>query len=293
MKEFLSIQEFSKLSGIEASTLRYWDDIGLFPPIKRDPQNNYRYYSPMQIISVKFITVMSELSVSLKMISDIEHERNPEKIVNLIEQQEKRLNLEMKRLRECHSIIHTRREYINYGMHVVNGFTSVNGMMMDSSYSGTDSTNVGLDTISILHLNDEAYILGPPNNFKENEGFFEPFTNFCQQADEYRINLSFPIGGYHENFESFMARPSAPDYFISMDLTGNRIRKAGQYLVGFSRGFYGQFNNLPERMMAYIKENALKVTGPVIAVYLHDETCIDDPSQYVSQISVAVSSKKR
>ena len=289
MKGFLSIQEFSKLSGIEASTLRYWDDIGVFPPVKRNSQNFYRYYSLMQIISVKFITVMSELSVSLKMINDIEHERNPEKIVNLIEQQEKLLDMEMKRLQECHSIIHTRREYIYYGMRVVNGYTAVNGVRMDSSYTGTDGEKVNLHSIAILYRQEAAYILGPRNEFNEDENFYGPFTNFCQKANEYRINLCFPIGGYYDSIESFMEKPSKPDYFISMDPSGNRIRKAGKYLVGFSRGFYFEHDDLPERMMKYMKEKSLKVTGPVYAVCLHDETCIEDPSQYVSQVCVAVS----
>ena len=72
MKDFLSTQEFSKLSGIATSTLRYWDDIGLFSPRKRNPENNCRYYTPDQMIAVKFITVLSDLKIPLKIISDAE-----------------------------------------------------------------------------------------------------------------------------------------------------------------------------------------------------------------------------
>jgi effector-binding domain-containing protein len=49
--------------------------------------------------------------------------------------------------------------------------------------------------------------------------------------------------------------------------------------------------DLPERMNAYAEENALTVSGPVYTLYLHDEICIKDPSQYLVQICVAVSNQ--
>jgi len=68
MKNQLTIKEFSELSGIDASTLRYWDEIGLFSPAHRNTENNYRYYAPTQIIAINFITVLSRLNIPLKTI---------------------------------------------------------------------------------------------------------------------------------------------------------------------------------------------------------------------------------
>jgi len=104
MKDFFSVKEFSRLTGIEASTLRFWDDIGLFCPAKRDPENNYRYYSPPQLIAVNFITVFSRLDVPLKDINALSGGRTPEKIIQMIEQKERLLDMEMRRLRESYSV---------------------------------------------------------------------------------------------------------------------------------------------------------------------------------------------
>ncbi len=87
MKDSLSVNEFSKLSGIERTTLRYWDEIGLFSPARRDPDNNYRYYSPYQIISVNFVSVLSDFNIPLKTIATERDKRTPESIVSLIERQ--------------------------------------------------------------------------------------------------------------------------------------------------------------------------------------------------------------
>jgi len=268
MKPYMTIKEFSKFTGIETSTLRYWDDIGLFSPAIRNPDNNYRCYTPLQMIAVNFVTVMSDLNVPLKKISEIERERDPDKVIALIDQQEKILDMELSQLRERYSVIHTRRELINYG------------------------SKIDPSTIGVMYREDKAFVLGPKNDFSCGTGFYQPFADFCSKANEYRINLSYPIGGYHVSMDSYLKTPHQPDHFISMDPTGNVRRPAGDYLVGFKRGYYGEMGDLPMRLAAYAQENNLTFTGPVYIFYLHDEICIKDPDQYLAQACVAVSKNK-
>ena len=280
MKDLLTVNEFSQLSGIEKSTLRYWDEIGLFSPAKRDSDNNYRYYSPEQLIAVHFITVFSELNIPLKTISAVEKARTPETVFEFLKQQEKQMDMEMKRLRERYSIIHTRSELIWHGLRLNQRFRSVDEADQQASTG-----------IYVSPVDEYTYVIGPPNDFGEDDAFFRPFSRFCQQAEELRINLSFPIGGYHSSPESFFSSPGEPEHFFSMDPTGNRKVASGEYLKGFVRGFYGDLGDLPIRMAAYAEENGLVLSGPVYTVYLHDEICINDPSQYLTQVFVAVSQR--
>jgi len=268
MKGLLSIKEFSGLSGISTTTLRYWDNIGIFSPQKRNPANNYRYYTADQLISVKFLTVLSDLKVQLTTISDRVQERSPEIMMRLIEQQEGQLQKEMDELRLRYSIMFARRELIGYGMRA-------------------DEAE-----ISIMRRESKEYILGPRNEYKDGDTFLDPLIRFWQAANEYRIDLSLPIGGYHDNIESYIERTGKPDHFFSLDPTGNRKFSFGDYLVGFKRGYYGEMGDLPERMVTYAEVNSLVFTGPVYIIYLHDEICIKDPSQYLAQVCVAVSKQK-
>ena len=289
MKDFLSIQEFSEFSGIETSTLRYWDNIGLFSPVKRNKENNYRYYSPEQIIAVNFIKVMSSLNVPLKTIGEMQKERTPAKIVKFIGQQQKLLDMEMQRLRECYSIIHTRGELIQYGMRLENGFNTADGIGAIGGSQAEKEVWVDETGIFILYEEDKFLILGPQNEWVEGEGFYEPFKKFCNQSDKLRINLNFPVGGLHESIEMFLEKPECPSNFFTIDPMGNYKRPAGYYLTGFARGYYGDLKNLAERMKEYIKENSLKTSGPAFTMYLHDEVCIKDPDRYLAQLTVAVS----
>ncbi len=270
MKDFLSVNEFSKFSGIEKTTLRYWDEIGLFSPAKRDPNNNYRYYSPDQLIAVHFVTVLSELNIPLKSIDSMKNERNPKSVIQLIEHQEKLLDQEMRKLQERYSVIHERRASILEGIKAL------------KSESG----------IEVTYLEEMAGVLGPPNAFGDGEDFHDPFSRFCHLADELRINVNYQIGGFHETPDSFLEHPGQPDRFISYDPSGNYKRPAGNYLVAYSRGYYGQFGDLPEKIKAYTAENALALSGPAFTTYVFDEICLDDPSQYLVQVCVAASKRR-
>ncbi|MCL1974844.1 MAG: MerR family transcriptional regulator [Firmicutes bacterium] len=264
MNGYLTIQEFSKICGIEVSTLRYWDDLSLFSPIMRDPENNYRYYSLAQILALNFVTTLSDLEIPLKTISELRHERDPENFLRLLEKQEKVLDMELRRLRERSSIIHTRRELINYG------------------------TKVDENTISVLNRDMKEIILWPPNIYEKDDTFIEAMAHFIVKTNDLHINLSFPVGAYHANMASFLKGPTLPDRFFSIDPLGDHLRKEGKYLVGFARGYYGELGDLPERMADYAKKNELELTGPVYTMYLHDEICTNEPNDFLAQSCIAI-----
>ena len=269
MSDTLSIQEFSKISNIESSTLRYWDEIELFSPLTRNPENNYRHYSTAQLLALNFVTTLSTLDIPLKTIAELRDERDPEGFLEILEKLEKRMDMEMRDLRQRYSIIHARRELIQMGMRI------------DES------------EISIKRLEERSITIWPRNEYKEGDTFLEPLSTHINHTGEQHINLSFPVGGLHDNMESFIKAPGRPDNFISFDPIGVNTRKAGDYLVGYARGYYGELGDLPERMFKHANENNITITGPVYTMYLHEEISTADPSQYLAKCSVAVGKKRR
>ena len=264
MKDLYSVREFATITGVEASTLRYWDDIGLFSPVKRDPENNYRYYSLAQIIALNFVTVLSDINVPLKTIAILRNERDPENFLKILERRERELDMELRTLRLTSSIIHTREELIRFGL-------------------GVDDSR-----ISVEPREDRACILWPRNEYNEGDTIIEPLADFIKRSDEYHVNLAFPIGGYWDDFASFLKEPSRPDHFFSVDPVGKHIIKEGDYLIGYTRGYYAEMGDLPQRLASYVQENSVNVAGPVYVMYLHDEACTQDPSQYLAQFCAAV-----
>lgn len=65
-KNFLSIGEVSKYTGVSIDSLRYYERISLLTPSFVDPSSKYRYYSFDQIYLVYMISLCIELDIPLK-----------------------------------------------------------------------------------------------------------------------------------------------------------------------------------------------------------------------------------
>jgi len=267
--ELYSIKEFSKISGVNAATLRYWDEIGIFTPIKRDQYNNYRYYSIEQVLALNFVTTLSELGISLKTIAELRKERDPEELLKVLEVRERELDMELRELRLRSSIIHLRQQLIRAGLRV-------------------DETK-----ISMQHMEERAIKLWPPNEYAEGDSFVNPLSEFIKSASEHYVNLSFPVGGYWDSMEDFMSHPSKPQNFFSIDPVGVDKQQDGEYIVGYTRGYYAKMGDLPQRLYDYAQENSLITVGPVYTIYLNEEISTHDKSQYLAQSYVEVKKSRR
>jgi DNA-binding transcriptional MerR regulator/effector-binding domain-containing protein len=264
---FLSIKDFSAYTGIKQSTLRYFDDLGLFSPIERG-ENGYRYYSPQQIITINAINVLCDLDVPVKCITEIERDRSPEKILGLFQEKELELENTIRKLQRSHDVVRVLRRQIQHAL------------------------AVSEDQISVEYMEDTAIVLGPENDFSYQGYFYEAFLKFCTEAKQYRINLNFPIGGVFSDMAYFLEKSSEPQHFFSLDPSGLGEKAAGNYLVGYTRGYYGETGDLPERMRQYAEANDLEFAGPVYNIYLLDEISVKDYHQYLLQASVPVTPKK-
>ena len=63
-----SIGEYSRIAQVSKRLLRYYDEIGLFQPIKVDFLSGHRYYSASQLPALNRILALKELGLSLDQI---------------------------------------------------------------------------------------------------------------------------------------------------------------------------------------------------------------------------------
>jgi DNA-binding transcriptional MerR regulator len=265
----IPIHIFSKLFGITSSKLRYWDDMGVFSPAGRHPETNYRYYSIAQLHALNFVYTLRALEIPLNIILNLKKERSPEIVLEILEKQERSLNLQIGYLNKQQSIIHARSELIRQGIKA-------------------DET-----LIYILSREEKSIKIWPKNEYKDGDSYIKSLASKFKVAAEYHINLSFPIGGLFVNFDTFTKNPRLPCHFFSDDPFGLHKLKAGDYLTGFTRGCYDDINDLPHRLANYAGKNSLTLTGPVFIEYLFDELCTDDPKHFLARCSVAIEKKQQ
>jgi DNA-binding transcriptional MerR regulator len=259
----VSIKEFSEFTGVRQSVLRYYDAIGLFSPVERG-ENNYRYYSLSQIQTIKLIDTLRSLKVPVKRIQEIMESRSPETMVEVLTHYELEMNKELRALQESFALVHTLR-----------------GLMQSGSPQDEDK-------FSVKFTAETRIALGPLNDFRPGEDYHRVFSNYYRIARGLRVNLGYPIGGYFDTVAEFLATPSQPKRYFSLDPNGLDIRKAGKYLTGYTRGGYGKMNDLPDRVEAYLKEHGISEAGPIYQIYMLNEVSLKNPHDYLQQISIRV-----
>jgi DNA-binding transcriptional MerR regulator len=268
--DYMTIKEFAELSGTTVPSLRHYDKIGVFVPAKRgiEFENKYRYYSPTQITAVKMIRVLVEIGVPLKMIKDLEQSRSPERLLKLLSKNRGIVADELRFLQGVYSVIETFIELLNEGI------------------CATETE------ITVSEMSGKQIILGEENDFTGEVGFVREFTRFCNELHEPKLNMSFPVGAYWDSMPAFLDEPSRPVRFFSIDPKGSECKASGLYMIGYTRGYYGQTNDLPDRMAAFAKKSGLVFNGPVYNIYLFDEISIIDPEQYLSQVAASVMERR-
>ena len=267
-KDYLTIKEFAGFVGMTITTLRHYDNTGVFFPARRgvEFENKYRYYSPTQITTIKMIRVLKEIGVPLKTIKELTENRTPEKMIKLLSRNKDKVADEIRFYQDVLSVISTFIDLLTEGMSVTE------------------------TEITVSEMPEKRLILGGENDFSGTPEFYGEFIRFCNTP---KLNLSYPIGGYWSSMAAFLDEPSRPMRFFSLDPKGNEMRSAGLYLNGYTRGYYWQTNDLPERMAAFAKKNGLIFTGAVYNTYLFDEISIADPERYLLQVSASVTETRR
>ena len=61
-----SIREASLLSGLSESTLRYYEQIGIIPPVLRDPSSGHRIYGDRDIDTLQAIACLNAVGMPLE-----------------------------------------------------------------------------------------------------------------------------------------------------------------------------------------------------------------------------------
>lgn len=90
MKKYFSVGEAAEAAHTTRETLRHYDRIGLVRPSKKDEWTNYRYYTGQDIVRLNTVRALQLMSLPLKEIKKVLEYDDLEKIVEFLEQAEKK-----------------------------------------------------------------------------------------------------------------------------------------------------------------------------------------------------------
>lgn len=105
MEKYFSVGEAAKAAHTTSETLRHYDRIGLVKPSKKDEWTNYRYYTEQDIVRLNTIRALQVMDLPLKEIKEVLEYDDLEKIIDFLEQTEKKADEKMAALQYSKSKI--------------------------------------------------------------------------------------------------------------------------------------------------------------------------------------------
>ena len=259
----LTIHQFSEMTGVPDSTLRYYDSLGLLSPASRG-RNHYRYYLPHQVTALNFITVLSELGVPLAQVNSLIKDRTPDYVLEILMQRERELDHELKKLQASYSLIHTFQKNIIFSEHVK------------------------VDEITRSTIKDTPIVIGKKIDWEKEPSYYNHFAAFCRYVSKEKFNLHYPVGGLFESFDKFEENPTKPDYFFSVDPNGEDKMDGGRYVTGYAKGSFSKLASISEKLRNFAKNENHELSGKVYVTYLLDVVTQMDESGHLAQVQVKI-----
>ena len=267
-KKLLSIKEFAEFSRTTRDTLLHYDRIGLLPPVSRG-ENNYRYYSRRQLGMINVIRTLQKLGMSLDEIKKFKDQRTPELLNNIFSRQIDKIDSKIEEWVQARKILFTLRQ---------------------SMYSVSD---IDENTITIKFLPAEAIVLGGLNDYSRGRNDYDALLSFYHSISEKypNLDLNYPVWAVFSKERIENKDWVWPDRYYFYNPEGNDRKPAALYAIGYTRGGYGQSDELYKRLIKYIEQNGFEICGDTYEEYPLNEIYIADDNEYLMRVMITVREK--
>ncbi len=271
-ENLFGIGDVARLFHLSVSSLRHYENEGLLKPEYTDPRTGYRYYSTRQFEVLNTIRYLRVLDMPLSEIADFLGNRDVDRIEEKLRQQKDALETKMRELARIERKIDNRLRGIadakNAPLGVIRRMLSPGArfvwMTMADSFHIDSFLDMETPIQDLIHRTDEAVVfLG-----KVGVGISaEHLTN----------------GSFSEYDGVFLVLDDEDQY------TGEVMRLPETECVSIRfRGSHPEAPAQYERLLAYIRENRLRITGFSREITLIDYGFTDDTEKFVTEIRIPI-----
>lgn len=266
--EYLTTGAFAKICGIPKHILFYYDQIELFQP-EITKENGYRYYSFRQFDTFSIISALKKLGMPLKEIKKYMDERNPEKLISLLDQKSNEVAKEIIKLKN------TKRGIDLFKDLTENALTVEYNKIKPAYHKSMKA----LCSTNLDNENEDSY-----SNFlteliafrNDNNSSMIDFLGGCLTIDNIR----------KKRFDS-------PSYLYTKANNGDKknstlVRKEGWYLQVYYKGSYRTINEIYTKLLQYAHDHQISLGNNAYEEYLIFDIGTKNRDDYVTLILVEI-----
>lgn len=269
-KNLFPIGEVSRLFHVSVSTLRHYENIGLLFPEYTSPDSGYRYYSTAQFEALNTIRYLRALDMPLSEIRDFLENRDISRIEKMLRQQKQEVLKKQEELKRIEQKIDHRLNWL------------------------LDAQEVPLDTISLIQA-PACRIVWMEDPLKI-DGFLDmeaPIRRLDESDAEAVVFLGkVGLGISAEHLQAAKTAQYDGIYLLldQEDIYTGTTRVLPETLcvrLRF-RGSHTEASAQYQKLLAYIQEHRLKITGFSREITLIDYGITNDTSKFVTEICIPV-----
>lgn len=270
-----TIGEMAKMHNIPESTLRYYDEKGIFHPSIVDPQTNYRYYTIDQFSLLDTIKFLRQLNISLKEIKKYIDERNPTYALNLLEKQQEMM---LKKQREIEYALAKMKRKIE--------------MMKEAT--GSKVNHVIFKKFPRRKIT--ALTIAPNPTDSMFEYYIHSLQKNMKQIDDSLFSGDIGVtvskeALFQNEFQSYNRVFILLDYMPFQVTTSDAI-KEGMYACSYHHGPYEETDGTYKELLRSIEKEGYEVSGDAIELALIDWSVTENPEEQVTEIQIPVVKRK-
>ena len=272
MKEYYSIGEMAKLNFISPHTLRYYDKIDLLKPSHINEETGYRYYSYKDFLFLDAIQYLRHFDMSLEEIKEQFECRTVEGTLELYEKQLEKLheniealkNIEKRIVHNIENLKASRSRAFSEEIEIVD-LKKLYALILDDTVENDDEYEVKIRKLSHRLYNNHFQHMGDYIGLKDKNDLY------CGNYNKTKYIGNMCIG--------------KPSY------TSMKVIPAGKYLRMCYIGETEGIDRAYKKIMGYIQEEGLEITGNTIETYAIDYIDTRKTDEYVTIIEVPVKQK--
>ena len=269
-----TIGEMAKMHNIAESTLRYYDEKGIFHPSTVDPQTDYRHYTIDQFSLLDTIKFLRQLNIPLKEIKKYIDERNPAYALNLLEKQQEMM---LKKQREIEYAL----AKMEHRIHLIKEATKAKAEQMVMK--------------EIPRRKITAIAVAPNTTDDMFEYYIHSLQKNMRQMDDSLfsgdIGVTVAKKGLMQNeFQAYSSVFILLDYMPFQVQSSDEI-KEGLYACSYHHGPYEETGATYKELLAYIDQEGYEVSGDAIEIGLIDWSVTENPEEQVTEIQIPIMKK--
>jgi hypothetical protein len=208
--------------------------------------------------------------MSLSEIKDMKERRTPEDIHDVLLHQIEKIDMKIEDWVKARKLLLTFRSSIRSGL------------------------DVNEEAVTVQFLPAEAIILGDLNDYSRDQNDYDALLRFYHSMSEKYpgLDLNFPVWAFFTEERIKLGDWLCPDRYYFYNPEGHDKRPAALYAIGYTRGGYGQCDELYKRICEYIDKNGFEICGNAYEEYPLNELCVADYKDYLIRVMVTVQEKK-